>query len=399
MSKYNILLKVSGSIAAYKVVDLASQLIKKGHNIKVVGTPNAKYFIGPATWEGITNSTYTDDTFQPGEAHQHIQLQRWADIIVLAPATATTINKLASGISDNLVTNLFLAHDFNKPYIIAPAMNDKMYSHPATQNSIKKLTSWGLVILEPGYGSLACGEIGKGRMIEPDLILKEIESQLKLNESNDALKVLITSGGTRESIDDVRSITNSSTGKTGAQLADYIISLGHKVTYIHSENAILPKSDVKKLKFSDFLSLKNILYKEISTEFYDTIYHVAAVSDYSLINSLSGKLPSDSDTLNLQLKKNEKIVDSLKNWSLNPNIKLIAFKLTSTQDPELKVKAVTDLFTHSKADWIIHNDVHDLKSGTPKYSIYRKDLSKAFAECTFVEDFAKKIQNYYGVNI
>ena len=170
MSKGNILFKLSGSIAAYKACALISRLVQDGYTVQTVASKAALEFIGPATLEGLTGRAVECETFASGRAMQHIHLAKWADLTIVCPASANTINKLASGIGDDLLTTLFLAHDFKKPYLLAPAMNTLMYRHPATAASLQKLASFGVAILETASGVLACGDVGEGRLLEPELL-------------------------------------------------------------------------------------------------------------------------------------------------------------------------------------------------------------------------------------
>jgi len=165
-----ILLKITGSIAAYKTGTLISKLIQEGCEVQTVATKSALGFIGPGTLEGLTGNPVLSDVFETGRMMDHIRLTKWADITVLAPASANTLNQMAAGIGDSSVTALFLAHDWAKPYVIAPAMNTKMLNHPATKRSLKTLQKWGAHILPTASGYLACGDEGKGKMIEPNII-------------------------------------------------------------------------------------------------------------------------------------------------------------------------------------------------------------------------------------
>ena len=172
----NILFQISGSIACYKACSVVSKLVQDGHSVQCVSSESALNFIGRATWEGLTGRTLHTDTFAAGGAMEHIELGRWADTLVLCPATANRLNKLAAGTGDDLIGAIFLAHDFQKPYVVAPAMNARMWHHPATAISIERLKSWGMKFVEPESGSLACGEIGDGRLADPETILSAILS-------------------------------------------------------------------------------------------------------------------------------------------------------------------------------------------------------------------------------
>lgn len=220
MSKYKILFKLTDSIAAYKSAYLISKLVQNNFEVQIVVSDSALQFIGKATLEGLTGKEVISDTFENGKMMSHINLIKWADIVLLCPASANTINKMANGIADNLITTLFLAHDWNKPYIIAPAMNSKMYNHPITKNSLNKLESIGVKVLPTDSGYLACGDVGEGKLLDPDLIYNYLISTLVKNEKNSG-NVLITAGATREYINGVRFIQTLVPEKQLLQLLMY----------------------------------------------------------------------------------------------------------------------------------------------------------------------------------
>jgi len=178
MSSSNILICISGSIAAYKAASLASNLKKKKHAIKIVATECALKFIGPATLEGITNEPVLTDMFSPCHEIPHINLSEWADLIILYPASATTIARLRMGLAEDLVSAIFLSNNFRKPYLIAPSMNANMLAHPAVEENLKVLEQWGAYLIEPEEGFLACGTKGKGRAPEAEKIAEIIEKYL-----------------------------------------------------------------------------------------------------------------------------------------------------------------------------------------------------------------------------
>ena len=175
---------MTGSIACYKACQAVSRLVQAGCEVQVVASPAALQFVGNATIEGLTGKPVVSDLYASGNAMDHIHLVRWADLILVAPASANFINKIARGVGDDLLTTMFLAHDFKKPYLVAPAMNTSMYLHPATQDSIQALKKMGVEILETASGVLACGEVGWGRLLEPDLIVQEVLSRLSPAESD-----------------------------------------------------------------------------------------------------------------------------------------------------------------------------------------------------------------------
>jgi len=268
MLNCNVLFKLSGSIAAYKACEVISQLVKWGCQVRVVCTPNTFNFVGASTIEGLTGAPPLSNTFQEGLAMSHIHLEKWSDFTVFCPATANSINKLANGIGDDLVNTLFLAHNFSKKYFLVPAMNSNMWHHPRTKESIEKLRSWGVRIVDPGVGTLACGDIGPGRLAEPEDILQILFNDVSHRRAGK--KILITAGGTKERIDGVRTLSNTSTGKTGSDLANHLTALGCKVTFVGAENAVRPRYVNKFLSFSDFESLNRSLSIELQDS-YDAV--------------------------------------------------------------------------------------------------------------------------------
>lgn len=394
MSKGRILFQLSGSIACYKACHVISRLVQAGHEVEVTATPAALKFVGPTTLEGLTGKPVHSDVFAHGGCMDHIRLARWADLTILCPGTANTVNKLASGAADDLLSTLFLAHDFKKPYLIAPAMNTMMLRHPATQASLAKLKQWGIEVLETDSGPLACGETGEGRLLDPERIYQAIESRLRApievrtNEqvfepsqsraSHDlGLSILITSGGTSEPLDGVRAITNFSTGNTGAAMADYFSKRGDRVTLLRAESSARPESNAVSCKtFVTFRDLEQTLRFELSKTPLDAVIHLAAVGDYS-VNAIEsdgrpveatekGKIDS-TNGITIHLKQNPKLVDHLREYSCNKNILVVAFKLTNTAAPAERLKAVRSLASHARPDFIVHNDLSGIESAQNKH--------------------------------
>ena len=378
MLKSKILFIMTGSIACYKACSILSKLKQNGHEIKVVMSPSSLKFVGAATIEGLTGAVPITEMYSSGQMMDHIHLIRWADLIIAAPATANYINKIAYGLGDDLLTTIFLAHDFKKPFLIAPAMNTMMYLHPTTQASLEKLKSMGVEILETASGVLACGEVGYGRLLEPELIVHEIKLRLTGEASASValkeemlaqkkIRVLITSGGTIEPIDDIRVITNISTGNSASQIADTLTDSGVEVTYLHANSAQMPMFAHRSVSFKTFNDLEKRLTEEITNTKYDWIIHMAAVSDYSVV-PVSGKLNSDQDELTLKLKRNPKLIDLIK--KLSPTSHLVGFKLTSTTDPVVVDQKVNLLFKNSNCDFVVQNDWNDIKKNIRHYNFY-----------------------------
>jgi phosphopantothenoylcysteine decarboxylase/phosphopantothenate--cysteine ligase len=177
-SKGNVLFQLTGSIACYKACNVISKLVQDGCEVKTVCSQNALKFIGKSTLEGLTHHAVYTDTFEDRSALEHINLTKWMDLAIVCPATANAINKFAAGIGDDYISTIFLACDFGKPYLIAPAMNRNMWAHPATSRSVKTLQGWGVKFIGPGKGRQACGDEGEGRLLEPEAIYEEIKKNL-----------------------------------------------------------------------------------------------------------------------------------------------------------------------------------------------------------------------------
>ena len=417
MSKSKVLFMMTGSIACYKACHVVSRLVQAGCEVQVVATSAALKFVGNATLEGLTGRPVISDMYTSGNVMDHIHLVRWADLILVAPATANFINKSAQGIGDDLVSTLFLAHDFKKPFMIAPAMNVSMYLHPVTQKSLETLKSMGLDILDSASGILACGEEGYGRLLEPDIILKMVLEKLKVTGLVDSgkspgssvapkssalskIKVLVTAGGTQEPIDTVRTITNLSSGRTGISLAEYLSQMGFDVTLLQAHGTAKAEHVNHRDLFTSFASLDEKLKHYLSTEDFSHVIHAAAVSDYSVADiKVNGtkyrplevkKVSSDANEMTLHLKRNHKIVDRLKDYSRNKNLKVIAFKLTSHASEEARKEAVNKLFTASHADYVVHNDLTDIDivNKTHKFTLYNHE---GFVACDGLDQLTSEL--------
>lgn len=411
MSNYKILFKISGSIAAYKSAYLISKLVQNGFEVKVVATESALKFIGKATLEGLTGYPVYTDSFQEGEMMNHINLVKWADLTIVCPASGNTINKLAAGIADNLLTSLFLAHDWTKPYLIAPAMNTNMFEHPATQDSINKLEKWGVNILPTVEGYLACGDIGKGKLLEPEEIYLHLLIALRKKEkAKRKLKILVTAGGTKEDIDGIRYLSNLSTGRTASEIANYFAVRNHDVTYLHATDSLIPKSQCELISYSNFISLNGQIEKLLGSENYDAVIHNAAVSDYSLesveVNDkkysapLKAKINSENETLILRLKKNFKILEKIKKYSKNKNVILFAFKFTNTQSEDERLASVRKSFIASSCDFIVQNDLNDRveKNIQTNFRLFSRGgiVKAAASSMELAESIEEKILEQFG---
>ena len=371
-----VLVLMSGSIAAFKVVQLISRLVQApvGAEVEVVMTSAARAFIGEASLEGLTGRRVRSDTFAAGDHMDHIRLVRWADVVLAAPCTANTLNKLSLGIGDDLVGTLFLAHDFSKPWLIAPAMNTRMYEHPTTRGSLDRLRGMGCTIVEGGSGALACGEIGAGRLAEPEVLLEAVlhAAQRPSARSPDepspisqrgALKILVTAGGTRMPLDAVRSIVNGSTGRTGAAIATDLAALGHTVTLLTAEGGVSAEDIARLERYDDFDSFERSLRRLLAEESYDVLVQSAAISDWRPIaaaeHSSLGKIDSDTDTLTLRFERTPKLVGLVRSWSRNPALRIVAFKLTVGAADAERRRKVAQLLAHEGVVAVVANDLQD----------------------------------------
>jgi phosphopantothenoylcysteine decarboxylase/phosphopantothenate--cysteine ligase len=254
-------------------------------------------------------------------------------------------------------------------------MNSTMLQHPSVQTSFSILKKWGVEILASATGALACGETGDGRLLEPTDLFLEIKNHLT-PQTTTPMNVMVTSGGTREAIDGVRSIMNTSTGRTGSAIAEQLVKKGYHVTFVHAEDSAEPanKKDLRELSFVSFKDLQECLREELSQRHYDVVVHAAAVGDFSLesIESQGKILPPGRKIeapgeVQLHLTKNAKLVDELKTLSKNPKLKVIAFKLTNGANSVEREAAIRDLAQHSHADFIVHNDLSEIDGATGRH--------------------------------
>lgn len=376
----NVLFILTGSIACYKACDAISKLVQRGHSVRPVATEAALRFVGNATLEGLTRQKVVSDLFASGEALDHINLARWADVTIVCPATAHTLNRMAAGLADDVAGALLLAHDWQKPLLVAPAMNPSMWSHPATKAAAETLRGWGVHFVNPGEGRTACGEVGEGRLAESDEIVAALDAALSRPARR--LRVLVTSGGTSEPIDGVRVLTNTSTGETGALIATHFARLGHDVILARAANAVRPTVSCTEETFTTFAELEGILERRLRSENIDVVIHVAAVSDFAVAEIETdgavwtpgqGKMPSVAAPV-IRLRRNPKLLDSFRARSRNRSLRVVAFKLTRDASPDTARAAVNAVFTGGMADFVVHNDLSQRAgSGVFPADIWRAD--------------------------
>lgn len=304
-----ILLGVTGGIAAYKSANLASLLVKAGAEVRVIMTENATNFITPTTFETLTGHKCITDTFDRNFEFkvEHISLAQKADAIIIAPATANIIAKLAHGIADDMLTTTVLAS--KAPKIISPAMNTAMFENQITQDNIATLKKYGMTIIEPAQGLLACGDIGAGKMPEPEVILQYILKSCAFEKDMAGLKVLVTAGSTQEAIDPVRYITNHSTGKMGYNIAKACMLRGADVTLVSGVTNLTPPM------FIDVINIKSAeeMYQAVHSKAkdMDIIIKAAAVADYRPSNVSDEKMKKSDDEMSISLERTHDILKSL----------------------------------------------------------------------------------------
>jgi phosphopantothenoylcysteine decarboxylase/phosphopantothenate--cysteine ligase len=364
----NILVLLSGSIAAYKGCDVISRLVQRGHRVRTVATASALQFVGPSTLEGLTGEPVATDLFAPGAALDHIELARWADLILLCPATANTLNRAAAGLADDLPGTLLLARESRQPLLIAPAMNPAMWTHPATRAAVERLQSWGATFIDVGAGRTACGEVGAGRLAEPAEIVAAVEAALQ--PRGPSLRVLVTSGGTAEPIDGVRVLTNLSTGHTGALIAATFAAAGHQVTLARGRLAERGPDGVEEQVFTSFADLDALLTAQLGGREFDVVIHAAAVGDFAVEfadlppggSRPTGKIDSNESRL-LRLKPQPKLIDTLRSRSRQPGLRMVAFKLTDHAATDEIDREIEKLRQRAQPDFIVHNDLRDQRPG------------------------------------
>lgn len=376
----NVLYVLSGSIACYKACDAISQLVQRGHTVRCVATEAALKFVGVATLEGLTRQKVSIDLFAAGEALDHITLSRWADVTVVCPATANTLNRMAAGIADDLASSLLLAHDWAKPLLVAPAMNPAMWGHPATKNAVDTLRDWGVRFIQPGEGRTACGEVGEGRLAEPDQIVAAVEAATARPARR--LRVLVTSGGTSEPIDGVRVLTNTSTGVTGAMIAEHFAQVGHDVVLLRANSALRAGGACVEDVFTTFADLDAALDRQLQSGAFDVVIHAAAVADFSIeaveVNGTlwmpgAGKIPSGAAPT-IRLRRNAKLLDSLRSRAGGAPLRIVAFKLTRDANRERGRAAVEAILQTGAADFVVHNDLAQRRpNGAFPADIWRAD--------------------------
>ena len=385
----HIILGVTGSIAAYKAATLTRLLVKEGANVKVVMTPLAKEFITPLTMATLSKSPIMVDFYNPenGDWNSHVDLGLWADLYLIAPASANTIGKMAGGIADNLLLTTYLSAKC--PVMVAPAMDLDMYKHPATQRNLKVLQSFGNIIIEPESGELASGLIGKGRMEEPERIVAFIADYFARQEDFKGKKVVVTAGPTYEKIDPVRFIGNYSSGKMGLAIAEEFAGRGAEVVLVCGPVNL--KTSHPAIRRVDVESAAQ-MYEVTSKDFVNSDVAVlsAAVADFTPKEKADHKIKRGKDDLLLELLPTKDIAAELGRIKTASQL-LVGFAL-ETNDEE--VNALSKM-QRKNLDMIVLNSLNDKGAGfsvdTNKVTILDKAGNKTVYELKTKVEVAKDI--------
>lgn len=388
LSKKNIILGVCGSIAAYKSALLVRSLIKAGANVKVILTADASNFITPLTLATLSKNPVYTQYFEAetGVWSNHVELGLWADYMVIAPASANTIGKMANGLCDNLLTAVYLSAKC--PVFFAPAMDLDMWKHESTQDNIERLKGFGNTVIAPNKGELASGLFGEGRMAEPDEIVAFLTQEIKKGLPLLGKKVLVTAGPTYEAIDPVRFIGNHSSGKMGFAIAEEFVRLGADVTLITGPTAEKTTASLQRI---DVVSANDMLLA-CTQHFADSQITVmsAAVADYTPIEVADQKIKKNAEDFSIQLKKTTDILASLGKVKKEGQL-LIGFALETEQE-EVYAKAKLQ---KKNLDLIVLNSLNDkgagFKTDTNKITIFNSAFEKTSFETKSKTAVAKDI--------
>ena len=379
-----IVLGITGSIAAYKSATLVRLLIKSGAEVQVLMTPCAKEFITPLTMSTLSNKPVLSEFFneRTGNWNSHVDLGLWADLFVIAPASANTMGNMATGICDNLLLTTYLS--MRCPVMIAPAMDMDMFEHPATRKNISILQSYGNIIVEPTLGELASGLSGKGRMEEPEIIINKIEQFFDSQQTNSKKKILITAGPTNEPIDPVRFISNHSSGKMGFALAEELANMNFEVFLVSGPVGLpTPSRNITRID----ITTANEMYEKAVELFPSCVAAIlcAAVADYTPKNVSDKKIKRDNNSLFIELIPNKDIAMELGKIKTKEQ-RLVGFALETEQETNnAKLK-----LQKKNLDFIVLNSLNDKGAGF-KYDTNKIKIIDADGSVTDFELKTKRL--------
>ena len=344
-----ILFIICGGISAYKSLETIRLFKKENADIKTILTKSAKEFVTPLSIASLSQGRVYDDLFSIENETEmdHIALSRWADAIIVVPATANTISKFCSGSSEDLASTVVLAS--NKQIFLVPAMNVRMWEHKSTKENLKKLKNFGYKLIGPKIGDMACGEYGMGKMSDPTEILNEIKSFLNIISINKKMRALVTAGPTHEYIDSVRYISNKSSGKQGFELAKSLLKRGFNTTLISGPSNLEIDKEINLIKVETAEEMFKATQESLPV---DIAIFSAAVADFKMINKKNDKIKK-KNILNLSLEKNIDILNYVSNHnSMRPNLVVGFAAETKNLDKNAQIKLI-----NKNCDWIIANDI------------------------------------------
>ncbi|MDD6238309.1 MAG: bifunctional phosphopantothenoylcysteine decarboxylase/phosphopantothenate--cysteine ligase CoaBC [Oscillospiraceae bacterium] len=354
--KTHVLLGVTGGIAAYKIPNLCSRLVKGGFQVETILTANAQKIVSPIPFESLSGNRCHTDTFDPMDTSkvEHIALARQADLLVIAPASANIIAKLRWGLADDLLSTTALA--CTCPKLLVPAMNTNMYENPATQENLSVLRQRGYIVMEPLSGHLACGAVGKGKMPEPDDIYDRIEAILACKKDLQGLRILVTAGPTQEPLDPVRYLTNHSSGKMGYAIAHAAMLRGADVTLVSGPTALKYPPLVRTIPIVTAQDMYEAVTRE--AEHADIIIKAAAVADYTPETVADNKIKKSDNDLSIPLRRTQDILGYL-GTHRRPGQFLCGFSMETEHMLENSRKKLTK----KNLDMIVANNVKDAGAG------------------------------------
>ncbi len=370
LTNKKILFIICGGVSAYKSLETIRLFKKNNAEIKTILTQSAKEFVTPLSIASLSQGKVYDDLFSLENETEmdHISLSRWADLIIITPATANTISKLSQGSSEDLASTVILAS--NKQIFLAPAMNVRMWEHQSTKNNLEKLKDYGYKIIGPVIGDMACGEYGEGKMSDPSEIYNEVKNFLHNKIKNNKIKALVTAGPTKEYIDPVRFITNKSSGKQGYEIAKSLSKRGFETTLISGPTNLSISADVNLIKVETAEEMLKATQKSLPT---DIAIFSAAVSDFKVKNKSRNKIKKQENLI-INLEKNIDILNYVSNHnSMRPKL-VIGF---AAETDEIDKNATSKL-ADKNCDWIIANDISKKNSGFDsdynEITIHYKDI-------------------------
>jgi phosphopantothenoylcysteine decarboxylase / phosphopantothenate---cysteine ligase len=382
-----ILLGITGSIAAYKAIYLVRLIIKSGAEVKVVMSPSAKDFVSTLTLSTLSHNPVLVDLFDEQSWTNHVMLGRWADLMIIAPLSCNTLSKMAHGQCDNLLLATYLSATC--PVVVAPAMDEDMWQHPATKQNLQQLQTFGNAVIPVEHGELASGLQGEGRMAEPEAIMKFLEDNFFLTSPLINKKVLVTAGPTYEAIDPVRFIGNHSSGKMGIAIAKELYRRGADVSLVLGPTSIdVSANGIRLVRVNSAEEMYNACHEIFDKT--DLAIMSAAVADYTPVKKADQKIKKEENNLNLELTKTKDILKSLGTLKTKNQV-LVGFALETVNEKKYALEKLSE----KNADMIVLNSLNDSGAGfghdTNKITIFQRGGGELRFETKSKDEVAKDI--------